>query len=310
MGYRNAEALFRNSGLVDELILCPSENDAPHKERKKLIRSSLKNINMDVILIPYYHNAPVKPLFFPAKAPVITFDSDVGFPRRLWYDLAHKRVEKDYSIHEVRNLYRLVSQLGVRFRPEPWRLSIPADVQKRIDDLISRLPIGSDPLILLHPGAGQSWKAWPLDNWDILARMIYKKFGIMPAFAGDESVGSRIENLVTMREGQAFNLCWAGDINGLAALILRGDILITNDSGPKHLAMSIGTPTITLYGTMDENRWGALWDKERHVSLRAVPADLSPEELLGLPPDYSMACIAPEMVMEVLMKYLSNIRTC
>lgn len=309
LGYRNADALFRSSGLVDELILCPSENDAPQKKRKKLIRNSLKNIDMDVILIPYYHNAPVKPLFFPAKAPVITFDSDVGFPRRLWYDLAHKRVEKDYSIHEIRNLYRLVSQLGVRFRPEPYRLSIPSDVQKRIDDLLSRLPMGSDPLILLHPGAGQSWKAWPLQNWDILARMIYRRFGIRPAFAGDESVGSKIENLVTMKEGQAFNLCWAGDITGLAALILRGDILITNDSGPKHLAMAIGTPTITLYGTMDERRWGALRDAERHVALRAVPADLSPEELLGLPPDYSMACITPEMVMEVLEKYLSNIHT-
>ncbi|MBN1900551.1 glycosyltransferase [Candidatus Sumerlaeota bacterium] len=312
LGYGNADVLFRESGLVDELIACPSEGAVPEKERKKFLKKSLEKRNFDVVIVPYYHNAPVRPLFYKTKAPVITFDSDVGFPRRTWYDLAKKRVKKDFSIHEIQNLYRLVSELNMRFKPEPYRLPISSDAQSRVDDMLRNLSPESDRLILLHAGAGKSWKAWPLEHWDALAKRIHQRFGIKPAFIGDEIVGKMIENLASLRDSCAFNLCFAGDIAGLAALIKRGDILITNDSGPKHLAMAIGTPTITLYGAMDERRWGALWEAHLHAALRAVPADLSPEELLGLPPDYSMARITPEMIMELLEKFWNNMeqKTC
>ena len=303
----NGYILFKDSGLADELIVCPSSENHTPKDQKKILSAKLKGANFDAILVPYYHNAPPGPVFLGLKAPLATFHRDVGLERRLWYDLADRIVPKDFTRHEIMNLCELASTIGARIKPQPYFFSIPEQAGIKVDHLLAEKGINHASLILLHAGAGQPFKIWPLAHWDSLADLILREFHIKPVFIGDEKVGQRIERLSVIRESRAVNLCWKGDLWEMASLIERARILVTTDSGPKHLAMALGTPTLTLYGTMDERRWGALWNPEKHIALRAVPFDLSPEELLGLPPDYSMSCLSPEKAMQTLHSQLKEL---
>ena len=307
LSFPNGFTLFRDSGIVDELIVCPSSGEIASQDQKKYLAQSIKGRHFDAVLVPYYHKAPPGPLFLDLHAPLATFHKDVGLPRKLWYDLADRIVYKDFTCHEMMNLYHMASLVGARAKPRPYIFTIPEQALVKVDQILAESKIDPTALILLHAGAGQPFKLWPLAYWDSLADLILCEFGIKPVFIGDEIVGRRIEHLNALEKSRAMNLCWKGDLWEMAALIKRGRVLVTNDSGPKHLAIALGTPTITLYGTMDERRWGALWDREKHIALRAVPFDLSPEELLGLPQDYSMSRITPEKAMQALRGQLKEL---
>jgi len=299
-------ALFKDSGIVDNIIVCPPKGRPGYFKRKNLLKRKLQKSGFDAIMIPYYHNAPVVPLFLGLQAPVITFDRDVGFGRKFWYELADMRIKKDFTLHEIMNLYQLAAPLGLSSKPRPFRFSIPSKSFQKIGGMIKKNQVDPECLILLHPGAGQLFKTWPLENWDRLASLIVQELGIKPVFIGDEKVKTEVALLQVVEKSNAFNFCWKGDLWELAALIKQGNLLVTNDSGPKHLAMALGTPTITLYGTMDERRWGAFWESSGHIALRTVPFDLSPEELLGLPVNYSVSRITPEMVIEKIINHVNS----
>jgi ADP-heptose:LPS heptosyltransferase/GT2 family glycosyltransferase len=283
--HENGRLLLDKSGLVDEIITLPG---------------AVAGKNFDAVMVPYYHHATPQPVFFNSGAPVVTFDRDVGLPRRLWYDMAKRRIRKDFTIHEIINLSRLAAEVGMTQSPQSYRFSVPEEAKESANAILKQAGINSGKLVLLHAGAAYFEKAWQLDNWMLLASHIRRESGAPPVFIGDNSLHKEIEKGLHSADAVAVNICGRTDLWALAAVIARADVLVTTDSGPKHLAMALGTPTITLYGPTDERRWGALWGSERHTVVRAVPADLTAEEMLGLPPDFAMRQITPEMVMNHL----------
>ena len=65
------------------------------------------------------------------------------------------------------------------------------------------------------------------------------------------------------------DLCGRLDTRALLALLARADLLVTNDTGPLHLADALGTPAVALYGPNTPHRYGP-----RLPVSRAVFADL------------------------------------
>lgn len=306
LSHPNGRTLLGESGLVDDTVVCPSVAQLGAKEAGRQLDALLRNKIFDAVIVPYYHNAPPAPVFIGAGAPVATFDSDVGLPRRLWYEMARRRIRKNFEAHEILNLARLAREVGLTEKPQPFHFTIPDAAQKSADELLAKSGLEGARLILLHAGGGYPEKMWLLKNWMRLASMIQKEFGMPPAFIGDKSMRPALESAMQSQSIKAVNLCGKTGIWDLAAIISRAEILVTSDSGPKHLAMSLGTPTITLYGPTDERRWGAFWDADKHAAIRALPADITPEELLGSPRDYAMRRISPEQVMESLRAMIGN----
>ncbi len=57
-------------------------------------------------------------------------------------------------------------------------------------------------------------------------------------------------------QGPCLNLAGRTALGPLGAVIERLAVLITNDSGPAHIAYALGAPTITIFGGTDPARWG------------------------------------------------------
>jgi len=304
----NGKVLLGQTGLVDEVMVCPTATECSWREREKRIATQLGRRRFDAVITPYYHNAPPRPVFLGTGAPVVTFDRDVGFSRRLWYELAARRVTKDFTRHEIVNLTRLAETVGLRNPPRPYRLAIPPEAREKALKLLEDEGVESHDLILLHAGAGYPEKAWPVENWSRLAEMIEAELHRTPVFIGDRAIRPEMARGLGELSLRAVNLCGETSLWEMAALIAEADLLVTTDSGPKHLAMALGTPTLTLYGPTGERRWGALWDREDHAAVRAVPADLTPEELLDLPRNYAMMRLTPESVLSALETHWDHLK--
>ncbi|MGH9792807.1 MAG: glycosyltransferase family 9 protein, partial [Candidatus Acidiferrales bacterium] len=64
------------------------------------------------------------------------------------------------------------------------------------------------------------------------------------------------DEVIRHMRGHAINLAGASSLLELAALMKKASLVISNDSGPMHLAAAVGTPVIGLFGRTDPRRVG------------------------------------------------------
>jgi len=272
------------------------------------LRQFVTDLNPGAIVVFYAHGLVPGPLFFAANAPVIGHDRDQGFSQQLWSDLLTVRIEKDWSIHEILNHARLARVLGAQGDLLPYTLTIPDETAREVDEVLRGIglrtngkPSGRE-FIVMNPGAGQGYKEWPAARWFRLAQWIEKETPYDVVFTGGRAERILVERFQS-RGLHAHNLCgWS--LRPTAALLRRARLLVTADSGPKHLAMAVGAPTLTLHGPTEEWRWGALWNKERHRVLRCGVPDLTQEDLRGLPGNWIMRLIEVQDVQDTLTEML------
>ena len=128
--------------------------------------------------------------------------------------------------------------------------------------LLPELPVKSHEahrdLILLNPGANREDKRWPADHFVQAARALSlaRPAGDPPrpiAVNGGPSEAALCAEIAQKSGG--IDLCARGVMLGsLKAILQRTALLVTNDTGPRHIAAALDTPTIALFGPTD-CRW-------------------------------------------------------
>lgn len=119
-----------------------------------------------------------------------------------------------------------------------------------------------DPILGLGLGASRLTKIWPLDRFaEVAAGWIEKTQGSVVVFTGPGEEGLlqsfRLACQGKIPEDKAARLISPQGltIRQLAALLQQCRVYCGNDSGPKHLAVSVGTPTVTLMGPEHPLEW-------------------------------------------------------
>jgi ADP-heptose:LPS heptosyltransferase len=120
---------------------------------------------------------------------------------------------------------------------------------------------------VLHVASGTPAKQWPIDHWQELIGRLVVEHGaqiVLVGTAGDRTMARRILSPVPC-PGVAD---WTGrlDLAELGALLQRSDLFIGADSGPAHLAATVGTPAVVLFsGTNDSRQWRPFGEQVRVV---------------------------------------------
>lgn len=122
------------------------------------------------------------------------------------------------------------------------------------------------PLIAINPSARWIKKRWPASSYaSLINRLIQDlKAGIIILGSPDDlRVSNEISSLV---KGEYAVAAGRTTLKTLTALLEKVDLLITNDSGPMHIAAAVGTPVIALFGPTDPGLTGPYGD--RHTIIR------------------------------------------
>lgn len=126
---------------------------------------------------------------------------------------------------------------------EPYLEVTPAD----LEESFRAVPADDRPLVALHPGAGDPRRRWAAQKYaqlgDILARRGARV--VVTGAYGDE--GELTRAVVQAMEYPAEDLFGRIDLGGLMGLFSRCRVVISNDSGPLHVARAVGTPTVGIY---------------------------------------------------------------
>jgi ADP-heptose:LPS heptosyltransferase/GT2 family glycosyltransferase len=282
------------------VVYTPPEGGNPSEEDLERMRNELQGLGIDAAAILYHHDVPPDVTFHTTQAGILTFDQDVGFPRQMWYEAANARMAKKLEQQEILNIATLLQWWGPLAPLRPYRWKVSAEERR---DARALLRLDEQPrrhLIALHAGSVLPYKQWPLMHWMALAARLGAVENLDLVFVGDEKCIEGASQIIRANRLDALNLCGRLSVRMLAAVLSEVSLLVTADSGPKHVAFAVGTPTVSLYGHSAPERWGAFWDKGKHVALRGGNADLTPEETAGLPVDYLMSRISPDRVYDTI----------
>ncbi len=217
------------------------------------------------------------------------------------------RHEIFYYLNIVAELERLVN--GTQATSDQPDTSLLISEARQVEGLALLRAQGchdSHPLIALCPGSINSRaKRWPAERYATLADELVDELGAQVMLIGSQDeldvsvqVSRRMRNKAIMLTGKT-------DLAEAVSILSLVDLLVTNDTGPAHIAAALGRPTLVIFGPtnpLTTRPFSPMAEVVRH------PPDCAPCMLRDCPIDHRcMTAISPEEVFERAASMLGNV---
>jgi len=181
-------------------------------------------------------------------------------------------IEWPVGEHEIHRLLRLPAAIGMPPAGAELELPIwPADDAEADAALAAGVtperPIPDRPILALHPAGRFPDRTWPADRFVTAGRRIAAMTGARIVVTGGPDDAAVADEVAAGTDG----LSVAGRLSlaGLAALYRRSALVVTNDSGPAHIAYAVDSPSVTIFGAASPTEWAPL-DRSRHAIIEAA----------------------------------------
>ena len=163
------------------------------------------------------------------------------------------------------------------------------------------------PLIGVHAGARASARRWPAAAFAEVADALAERYDARIMLTGAPDEAPVVAEVARRMRAPALDLAGRTTLGGLAALLTRLDLFISNDTGPAHLAQAVDAPSVTIFGPADPQRWAPL-DAARHPIVRA-PVACSPCGYTECPIDHRcLRRVTPAMTLAAARQCLAKQR--
>ena len=241
--------ILNGNPLIDELILLikSSLTTSIFSFRKKLRHGSFDlAVDMQGLfrsgLIAFLSGAPVRIGFSNARELASLF-------------YTHK-VDAPLNLHAVDRNLKLAAALGCEVQGVEFPINFNRETEQEALGFLQNIQLDKGkPLVTFVPGTRWEKKRWPLNSFSLLGDLLIEKMG-----AGIIVAGSRQENRLIheIRSAMKNPSAEAVDfsLTKLTALLSKSDVVVTNDSGPMHIAVAMRTPVVALFGPTDPARTG------------------------------------------------------
>jgi len=129
------------------------------------------------------------------------------------------------------------------------------------------------PWIGVNPGAFYGTaKRWLPERFAAAAALVARRTGARIAIVGAQSERPLAQEIAAQLRGCARVLCGETTLAGLVGVLKRLSLLLTNDSGPMHLAAALGTPLVAVFGSTDWTETAPVSERARVVREQAACA--------------------------------------
>ncbi len=172
-----------------------------------------------------------------------------GKGRGFW--LTQSVAEPKQALHHVDFFLELLRGCGYEI-PEKnfYQLPVAEAALEKASLLLKEAGIaGQKHFACFHLGANWAPKRWPAEHFAALADLIHAAWKIpviVTGSAGDAPLWEAMQKHV--QSAPVINLIGKTGLDSLAALYSQAAFVVSGDSGPMHIAVAVGTPTLALFG--------------------------------------------------------------
>jgi ADP-heptose:LPS heptosyltransferase len=166
---------------------------------------------------------------------------------------------------------------------------VSAEAEQWSEDFFRKIDFSKHhTLISIHPGASDPSKIWPADHFALLIQKLNSLRNTTIVLIQGPMERSIMEKI---QQSISIPLCivdTSSDVGIMAAIMKRSHLCIVNDSGARHLAVAVGTPTLTLFPDDKLPLWNFYYPEDGHHTIlgkRNTGLDQSTPFLDSIPVD-------------------------
>jgi ADP-heptose:LPS heptosyltransferase len=172
--------------------------------------------------------------------------------------------------HEVRRQLDLVATIGAKPSSESLSIAIPTAARRRAGAALATLRIPRDgPLVVAHVGATAPSRRYPPQRFAEALDLLVIEQRARVVLTGDASEVALVESVRGSMRTSAYSVAGCLDFAELCAVIEAGDVLVSNNTAPVHIAGAVGTPVVDLYALTNPQH--VPWRVPHRVLYRDVP---------------------------------------
>lgn len=203
--------------------------------------------------------------------------------------------------HLVTTYKRLLGPIGIPLSETPPKLYISDEEREAALQMLRswNIPAGAK-LVGINPGAafGEA-KCWPPERYRETIEKLIQRPDVYVLCFGDDMGAKLVHDICKKMPSQVLNLAGLTTLRELMALIEQVSVLLTNDSGPMHIAAALGRPLVALFGSTNDTTTGPYKTGvviHKHVSCSPCYKRICPIDF---------RCMKQISVEEVLQKVLN-----
>jgi lipopolysaccharide heptosyltransferase II len=221
---------------------------------------------------------------------------------RGFYDVSVPRPEG--IPHAVDRYLAVLNRLGV---PRHWNFEwLPARPQVATE-VMRKWPLARGRWLTVQPGARWPNKRWPVEYFCELTRLLAGRFSehrfAILGGAEDRPLGEIIARSAPER---CLDLTGQLSLAEMVEWIRLSDLMVTNDTGPMHVAAALGKSVVALFGPTDPRRTGPYGQLERTLRLDLPCAPCLKSHCGYAQPFECLRGLKPAVVLEAVEKRLSH----
>jgi ADP-heptose:LPS heptosyltransferase len=213
----------------------------------------------------------------------------------------HRHPER--MMHEVERGLDLVAAVGMRTRDDRLVLRVPHGARDEIAGLVA----GQRPLIVVHPGCSMPARTYPWQQYVEVVDLLVRDLGARVVLTGgnDERplVDAILDSIDPWNRTQVTAAAGLLAFPAFCALVETADAVVTNNTGPMHMAAALGTPVVALFAlTNPPEQWGP-WKVSHRMLWHEVPCRLCYSRVCPTTHD-CLRLVAPRQVVEAVADLL------
>lgn len=177
-----------------------------------------------------------------------------------WLAYTHRVASRGVERHAIERYLDVAETLGCGRSPVRFDFGVRDDERSRVAAMT-----GDKPFALLLPGTNWQTKRWPAESFEELAKRLREERGLRSIIGG-----ARDALELSPKIPSAESLAGQTSLMELVALIERASVVVTNDSGPMHIAAALGKPMVSIFGPTSPIRTGPYRREETVIRLDIV----------------------------------------
>ena len=272
--HNNCYLIVSTTGLGDTLWATPAiralkDKDAKiyllcTKFSKEVLKSNPHIENVFILQNPYALVKKLKKLkidtvyiFHSSQRLTLPVCALIGASKIIGYEKSNKGLDflltdaiKKERLHEIDQRLNLIGLHPAKNRSMEFYIA-----PNTLDPLLNFNIDPNKPLLLIHPGAKDVYKCWPKKYFIEVANALVEKASaqiIVSCGKQEEKLGNEVSKKITNSICLPSNL----PLHSFAKALTKADVVITNDTGPMHLAAALNIPVIAPFAPTNSSICG------------------------------------------------------
>jgi len=240
---------------IDDIISYDEKKQHGNLLKKFAMIAYLRSKNFDTAFILRRSLGRTLLLLF-SKIPV-----RVGYASKRAGFLLTRRVNPpSHAMHKVEYFLNLAKSVGIEPESRNYQVMISEMDMEKAGRILKDAGIKNQAFVALNAGGNWGPKRWPPADFAKLGDEIYEKLGKVIVLTGAKKDIALAESISGLMRHKPVILCGKTDLKTLGAVFKKAAAVISNDSGPMHVAVAAGSKVVAIFGPTSPKLTGPYGD--------------------------------------------------